>query len=596
MKLLQRLVVGLAGTAVVGGCATEVFAGDGVFFSWERTESLEGPYYGNSVSVWDWKDSMGVSLNLTTGAYAYCPQPGHSWELGAVFPIRYYVHTTWNSMALNGLPVALLIRSRNAPWDYDNGPTWDLDDSTYPGIATAIHPDQLALSIVARGHETDGELNYVLGDIELTDHIDHEDVDDWMKVIEQIVTGDFSGDVEGDPDAGGTEYGDESVDSTTVEKWEIKYGNYRMHRYPLYDHDVDGVTESLHSDVTIAYDVVAATSGNVGHRHDTFVNRNLNVLMPVTYTYTAQVKHVQNALATNRGTPWTGEWSPNVRSAYLWCGVESFSSAVRLEIADGSMDDKEVIPWVAPFEGGSQDPTGSEYLGAWMPPSADFLSLIKHLRMRGSDGFYFFGFEKYTDDGVEFPGPMEPGGLVDTTNWSLKDGGGAYLNPWYDAGEEWADPSADLNGYNWFEAHALVSWEELDGLWGDDAEVLRLETDKESGIVVSAMHDMGRLHVLVSYMLASSGSVDLDSYFHGAQDYFGGTGVSSISVGSYSHTVTSDFFTPDIDNNGATDFYDITLYMSMYNAVTMDDRADWDRDGDVDSDDLALFIAAHGAY
>lgn len=598
-------------------CAGTTLAGDGVFFSWERATGV-APWYSTSTFSEMYPDNTASGIS-TTGRYTYCPQPGHGWGIGEDGTVRYHVQNTWNKMAVEGLPVAMLIRSRNAPWDIGNTPTWDDEGSTYPSYTTHPgdtlnrRPDQLASAIGARAFENGGELNYVLGDLEAHTRIINEvesyevtfeEIDDWMDVIREIVTGNFSGELIADPDGTGTVYDnidyvgdtDVNVDTDTIEDWEIKFGNYRYHRYPLMSH---GSAGSFYSDVTIVNEDVAGLSGNINKVHYTFVSKDLNVLMPVTYTNTTQVKHVKDTSVTNRYLPWTGKWSPTVRSAYLWCGVESFSSAVRLEHADGTMVGKEVIPWVAPFEGASRNPADGEYKGAWMPPSVDFLTLIKHLRLRGSDGFYFFGTTEYTDsDGILQPGHMDPGSAVDVSNWSLQDppNSGNYKNPWYSASEEWADINAKTNGHDWWEAHALMSWEELDGLWEDTAVVCRLETDKESGVVVSAMNDNGRLHIVVSHMLDTSGSFDLDSYFPEARDYTGVTAVSDISVTSYSHTLTSDFFTPDLNWDGVADNFDLSVFAGMLNASPADERADWNQDGNVDQDDIDLYMAAYSAY
>ncbi len=580
-------------------CAGTTLAGDGVFFSWERMQNDDAKY--GIADTTDMYPDDNISGIFTTGKYAYCPQPAHSWGLGGGVTVRYYLQNTWNKMAAEGLPVAVLMRNRNAPWDLGNGPLWDKYDSSYPtyGNTPTPKPNQLGLSIAARHFETNGELNYVLGDIETSGPVSSSDIDDWMDVIREIATGDFTGNLVGDPDGpydstksddfDGHIFGDVSVDTATIQKWEIKFGNYRYHRYPYMSHGSSG---SFYSDVTIVNEGVAGLSGNVGSKHYTFVSKDLNVLMPVTYTNSAQVLHVDNGV---RAEPWTEEWSPTVRSAYLWCGVESFSSAVRLEHADGTMVGKEVIPWVAPFEGVSVDPNSGSHEGAWMPPSVDFLTLIKHLRLRGSDGFYFFGIDDYTSNGVPQIGNMNPGGVVDTDFWSYQENG-VYQNPWYSASEEWADTNATPNGYDWWEAHALMSWEELDGLWEDTAVVCRLETDKESGVVVSAMNDNGRLHIVVSHMLDTSGSFDLDSYFPEARDYTGVTAVSDISVTSYSHTLTSDFFTPDLNWDGVADNFDLSVFAGMLNASPADERADWNQDGNVDQDDVDLFMAAYSAY
>lgn len=207
--------------------------------------------------------------------------------------------------------------------------------------------------------------------------------------------------------------------------------------------------------------------------------------------------------------------------------------------------------------------------------------------MRGVDGFYFWGGD----------GEHAAGGYVANNYWSATDSQGNHLNPWYHPNEEWNDQSSPLNGAEWFEAHALISWETLDSTYSDDAVVYRLDTNKESGVVVSAMNDMGQLTMLVSFMKPiplGSTNVDIESYFHQARDYTSGSGTQSLSVTEYSHTIARYFFTPDVDGDFDADLNDTLLWGGLY--TSLDPRADWNQDGYVDSDDLDLFIAASIAY
>jgi len=62
---------------------------------------------------------------------------------------------------------------------------------------------------------------------------------------------------------------------------------------------------------------------------------------------------------------------------------------------------------------------------------------------------------------------------------------------------------------------------------------------------------------------------------------------------TYGHTVTTDFFTPDINGDGDVDCDDVTLFVSLF--TSSDDRADWDRSGILDSTDISEFNSAYTA-
>ena len=545
-------------TVLLMTTAGHAVADDPVFFSWKR-------HHASSASP-----APSIPSSGTTATYTYCPQPGggHGWGLGGS---NTYVHDVWDEMDASSLPIALLMRDRNSPWG--SGPTWDLYDMTYPsyGASPTPAPSQLADAVVDRAL-AGGQLHYVLADIEAHSYTNTQ-VDTWMSNIMDIVTGSYPGGVTGDPDGTGSV----NISQSTIQAWDTVWvGNYSMHRYP----------KLSYSGTTTRTDITAPWLGNaqdpiVTGRHNTFVDQSLNVLMPVTYAYAAHVRHANVS-------HWSGNISPTVRAAYLWSGIERHSSAVREELTfTGTLSNKKVIPWVTPFaNSGGVDPQTGTYAGCWMPPSADFLATIKHLRLRGADGFYFWAAND-----------LEPGGYMDTRYWSATDGSGTPLNPWYSSSEEWADSLHSPNGYDWFEANALISWEELDGDFEDTALPYRYDTDKTSGVVVSAMNDMGRLNILVSYMKTVPGGtgalVDMDTYFPEARDYSSGTN-QYISCTSYSHVYSQDFFTPDIDGDFDADSDDASAWVALYSAN--DPRADWNQDGIYDANDISLFVNAASLY
>ncbi len=529
-------------------------ADDPVFFSWKRQ---------NAASA---SPAPLIPASGTTDSYTYCPQPGggHGWGLGTS---NTYVHDVWDEMVTSSKPVALLLRDRNSPWG--TGPSWD-DLTTYPYSGTFTpSPAQLAHAVADR-YLAGGQLNYVLADLEAHGYTNSE-IDTWMSNIMDIANGSYTGGVTGDPDGSGST----NVSQATIQAWDTVWvGNYSMHRYPKLSYN--GVI--ARADTTSVW-----TPHSTIHtgRHDTFVNRDLNVLMPVTYAYAAHIRH------TN-ATHWSGVISPNVRAAYMWCSAERYSSAIREELsATSSLAGKKVIPWVTPFAtSGGVDPQTGTYAGCWMPPSADFLATIQHLRLRGADGFYFWAGND-----------LEPGGDIDNDYWSATDGSGTHLNPWYNASEDWADPLHTPHGYDWFEANALIAWEDLDGDFDDAAKPYRYDTDKASGIVVSAMNDMGRLSILVSYMKSTPSGVfaivDLDPYFPAAKNHSAG-GSQTVACSGYSHVYSRDFFTPDIDGDFDADIDDVNAWLALYNSN--DSRADWNQDGSFDALDVSAFTNAVSAY
>lgn len=560
---LLTLPLALASPAALGD--------DPVFFSWfHQLDAYNSP-------------AAQVPASGSTDIYTYCPQPGggHNWGLGGA---NGYVHHIWDEMEAIGHPVALLLRERNSPWG--SAPTWDLYDMTYPtyGYSPTPDPAQLAHAIVDRSLES-SQLDYVLCDLETNADITTSDIDTWISNIVDMVTGASSLGVTGDPDGTGAT----NISQATIQGWDPVYvGNYRTHRYPVVDLSSNPNVPSgsnTYTNITAVWGNQAQNAGITAH-HNRFVNNSLNVLMPVTYANCAQVRHVDQDPFTSAGDHWSGDHSPTERAAFMWCGVEAFSAPVREEIkVAGSLAGKKVIPWVTPLTG-YQDPLGSTYPDCWMPPSADFLATIKHLRLRGADGFYFWGTSH-----------LDPTGWVNTTNWSKQDGMGNYLNPWYDPNEYWADSTATLNGHDWFETHALLSWEELDGDFADDAVPYRLETDKSSGAIVSAMNDKGRLSILVSYLRPARSStallLDIDKFFPEARDYTSGAN-QYISLPGYSHVYEHDFFTPDIDGDNDVDADDGNLWIALFTAA--DTRADWNQDGIFDLTDISLYSTAATAY
>ncbi|MBO6739243.1 MAG: hypothetical protein JJ916_05220 [Phycisphaerales bacterium] len=564
MKCASNLILALTVTCVP--LSGQAAAGDDVFFSWIRK-------HDNANSPPALYPASG-----TTNHYSYCPHAGgqHGPDVE-----DNKIKSIWSEMEDAGLAVAIMMRDRNSPWG--SAPTWDCLTSCggsipdYPinnNILIDRSPWTLASAFAIRDLESD-QMDYVIGDVEPHDGNSMTDVANWVVNMADICFGSSSLGVTGYPD--GTSDPTHNISQATVQSWDVRLGNYNTHRYPTLTIGV----KTVPTDITSAWDT-AGQSDDLADQQYLYTSAGLNVISPDTYPRANHVRHTVNH--------WTTDLSPTVRAAYLWSGVEKLSSALREEIAYGNLATKEILPWVTPFVHQDLDPTGGLYADCWMPPSTDFLATIKHLRLRGADGFIFFGGE----DNLE---PDTEGGL-DLDYWSrTHPETGEYLNPWYTSTEDWADATATPHGYEWFEKHALVSWEELDGDFADNAVPYRLETDKTSGIVVSAINDKGRLNILVSYMKPVSRgptvSIDMDDFFKEARDYSSGTN-QYITCTGYSHVYSRDFFTPDIDGDNDYDSTDASIWAGLYAAE--DPRADWNQDGLFNSTDITLFGDAAAAY
>lgn len=553
------------------GCslALSLFLGSGakaedpVFFSWLRQHDS-----GSS-------PAMLYPASGTTHHYTYCPQPGGNHGQGNYDAYNSPIESIWDEMDAEGLPVALMMRDRNSPWG--SAPTWDCtascggDIPDYPknnNTTIPRSPETLASAFAIRDVAS-GQVNYILCDLEPFNGNDMIDIESWLINITNIAFGSSSLGVTGYPD--GLLNPTHNVSQNTVQSWGVLVGNYNMHRYPIIDLTNEGGLNT-YTDITMPWKGNSQTD-DIASYNSIYDSLNLSIINPVTYARTSHIIHTNH---------WTNIDSPNARAAYLWASIEKMSFPVREEIVSGDLTGKKVLPWVSPFVPVSgHSPTSETYAGCWMPPSEDFLATIQHLRLRGADGFIFW----------TSAGKYDPGSLLETTFWSQTDPmTGKHLNPWYDASAEWADAMHSPNGTEWFETNALVAWEVLDGEYDADAVVYRLDTDKTSGAIVSAVNDRGRLHILISYMNSSGTSFDLNPYFPEARDYHS-TATQYISVGAYSHTYTSDFFTPDIDGDGDADVADSAIWNTLYSAH--DPRADWNQDSAWNSSDQVLYGSAY---
>jgi hypothetical protein len=91
--------------------------------------------------------------------------------------------------------------------------------------------------------------------------------------------------------------------------------------------------------------------------------------MPNAYPYAYHSVHADPA-------HWGVKASPNIRAALFWAPLERFSVAKR-----NLPEDHLLIPWIAgylPWQGYPYE----------APPARDMRALLKHMRLRGADGYY----------------------------------------------------------------------------------------------------------------------------------------------------------------------------------------------------------------
>jgi hypothetical protein len=167
----------------------------------------------------------------------------------------------------------------------------------------------------------------------------------------------------------------------------------------------------------------------------------LNVAMPVAYAMQAYALHADDAsswgaawwqnsglptslsssLTQNQqaaiASPYT---SPNERAAMFYAPLEQVSLAKR-NLPAGH----QLIPWVSAF----QSSTGVPTLQPGMVPTLpDNQALLEHLRLRGADGYYAFGYDgfpayqgTYTDGSPFTAPPLHAYAAAMVTTWHAMD-------------------------------------------------------------------------------------------------------------------------------------------------------------------------------
>jgi hypothetical protein len=221
--------------------------------------------------------------------------------------------------------------------------------------------------------------------------------------------------------------------------------------------------------------------------HDYYVTSELDVSMPHCYPYEYYSQHTSSYT-------WGSNVSPNKRSALFWAPLERHSVAKR-NLPSGHL----LIPWINGFVAWSG-------YDAPEPPEADRQSLLKHMRLRGADGYY------HLTSGI--------------TGLSHDD----------------------------HRAECLEAWQSLDDFFSitGSSEILNLETDKTGGVEWSGMRRDTRIVAIVSNLSGSAASVDFPKY--------SGMPASSPSVPNNSHLTLQYLTTPrtldDMESYNDTDTMD----------------------------------------
>jgi prepilin-type N-terminal cleavage/methylation domain-containing protein/prepilin-type processing-associated H-X9-DG protein len=104
-----------------------------------------------------------------------------------------------------------------------------------------------------------------------------------------------------------------------------------------------------------------------------YMSTRLNVAMPSIYPYEYYGNHATTAFTANNR-------SPNKRSALFWAPLESFSNA-KINLPFGH----QIIPWINDFV-----PSSDPNYHSPQPPREDNAALLKHVRLRGADGYYAY--------------------------------------------------------------------------------------------------------------------------------------------------------------------------------------------------------------
>ncbi|MEM9373082.1 MAG: hypothetical protein AAGA55_05505, partial [Planctomycetota bacterium] len=521
----------LACLLVAGPAVSATSAGDPVFFSnFRETLGTCG-------------DTFVIPPAAGPGDNTYSMRPIPSWWGGPLVEFDSgIIDCTWEEMENTGRPVAIFMSPSNTPWP---GATTSYP-TDYPYFAHGSADDPLTLAKTIHNRYFDGSsLDFVYADFE-----PHQVANGWDDIRD--IMEEYIGIVHGTRDIGDPfGLGNGKVPASAIAAWDVVAGNYNVGPRAHGTVINNDPTMSQYLDVHTGYyspTGVTWWNATLNHAppHSIFCDLNLKLSMPVVFARGEAVVHL-----TGRD-----HWSdpatrcPTPRAAMMWSSIERFSVGAREHCGnDGSSPvgppPEHVVPWIAPyFINGNPDSPTSDYYEGWFPPAEDFLAAVKHFKLRGADGYVFFR------------GSENNGGWYDRADNAIV----RYYEsaPWFDASAAWYTAA---NRGDWFEEHALLSWDEID--ISDDAVPYRLETSKSDGYFVSAANDLGNLVVLISNVgdnPSGKASVDVGALFPGADRYNVISSSTSLVVGDGTHVVNSDFFTPDIDGDHDVDCDDLSTY------------------------------------
>ncbi|NER02682.1 MAG: hypothetical protein F6K17_08610 [Okeania sp. SIO3C4] len=341
--------------------------------------------------------------------YTMSPQPGggHDWAAG-----HPYTTCTYDAVVAASAPTSILIRNRNAPYPFNT-------TAAYSGAPNTLDEVMCYLDSIGSGFD------YVLMDLEADEGASY--TDDVLPNVDEVIRNVTFGDTTYTCTAsgiGGSLSGDPGV----------YFGNYKL--YPA-EMDYSQV-QSDYVDRTNIPDPSSTDPTRTVDLHDYYLTSGLNVAMPNCYPYETYDTHTSP-------NHWSGQQSPNKRSALFWAPLERFSTAKRaLPVGH------KLIPWVGPYVQAQND-----NYDAPPPPVEDLTALIQHIRLRGADGFYGFSIDA--------------------------DG----------------HPDVDRAGYR---ALAIDAWNALDAQLDTATSfvVLNTDTDKEGGVEWSGVATNERIVILAS--------------------------------------------------------------------------------------------------